>query len=56
MRRLRSFHLTVVARAAHDTRFRECLLAEAMKQLLRGDPAVGKAMLRDYLQVTEHAS
>ena len=46
---IRTFHTTVIERAAHDGRFRERLLTEAINQLLVGDPAAGKAMLRDYI-------
>ena len=41
-----------MARAAHDARFREHLLTEAINQLLVGDLAAGKAMLRDYINAT----
>jgi DNA-binding phage protein len=39
-------------RAARDTRFRKHLLIEAINQLLTGDLAAGKAMLRDYINAT----
>jgi len=39
-------------RAARDTRFRQRLLTEAINQLLAGDLAAGKAMLRDYINAT----
>ena len=48
----RNFKDTVMKRAAHDVRFRHHLLTEAINQLLSGDLAAGKAMLRDYIHAT----
>jgi DNA-binding phage protein len=48
----RTFRTTVLERAARDVRFRERLLTEAIDQLLAGDLAAGKAMLRDYINAT----
>ena len=48
----RTFRLTVMERAARDARFRQRLLIEAINQLLTGDLAAGKAMLRDYINAT----
>jgi DNA-binding phage protein len=48
----RAFRMTIMERAARDTRFRERLLAEAVNEWLAGDLAAGKAMLRDYINAT----
>lgn len=48
----RSFRITVMKRAERDARFRRHLLTEAIDQLLSGDLAAGKAMLRDYVNAT----
>ena len=48
----RVFRTTIMRRAARDARFRHHLLTEAINQLLSGDLAVGKAMLRDYINST----
>ena len=48
----REFKDTVKARAARDPNFREALLIEAAEQLLAGDLETGKAVLRDYINVT----
>jgi len=48
----RTFRLTIMERAARDSRFRQRLLTEAINQLLVGDLAAGKAMLRDYINAT----
>lgn len=50
----RPFRITMMERAARDARFRQHLLIEAINQLqlLTGDPAVGKAMLRDDVNAT----
>ncbi len=48
----RAFRTTVMQRAARDARFRHHLLAEAINQLLSGDLAAGKVMLRDYINAT----
>jgi DNA-binding phage protein len=48
----REFRETVQARAQRDTRFRRALLTEAVNELLAGDMAAGKALLRDYINAT----
>lgn len=48
----RTFRITIMERAARDARFRQRLLIEAINQLLTGDLAAGKAMLRDYINAT----
>ena len=48
----RDFKETVKARAERDPKFRAALLAEAIEQLLAGEVAVGKAVLRDYINAT----
>lgn len=48
----RNFKDTVKTRADQDPAFREALLTEAIGQLLAGDVAVGKAVLRDYINAT----
>lgn len=48
----RSFKATVKARADRDPAFREALLTEAVEQFLAGDLALGKAILRDYINAT----
>ena len=48
----RSFKETVKARAERDPSFRAALLTEAIEQLLSGDVATGKAVLRDYINAT----
>ena len=48
----REFKETVKARAERDPKFRAALLAEAVEQLLAGQMAVGKAVLRDYINAT----
>jgi DNA-binding phage protein len=48
----RSFKATVQARAERDPKFREALLQEAVQALLGGDAATGRAVLRDYINVT----
>lgn len=48
----RNFKTTVMKRANRDPRFRHHLLTEAINQLLSGDLAAGKAMLRDYVNAT----
>lgn len=49
---MRTFRVTVMERAERDARFRQHLLIEAINQLLSGDLAAGKAMLRDYINAT----
>jgi len=48
----RAFRITIMERAARDARFRQHLLIEAINQLLAGDLAAGKAMLRDDVNAT----
>ena len=48
----REFRQTIMDRAAHDARFRHHLLTEAINELLAGDLAAGKAMLRDLINAT----
>ncbi len=48
----RSFKDTVKARADRDPAFRDALLAEAVDQFLAGELDTGKAVLRDYINVT----
>jgi hypothetical protein len=49
----RPFRITIMDRAARDARFTQRLLGEAVNQLLVGDLAAGKAMLRDYINLVE---
>jgi hypothetical protein len=51
----RTFRITIMERAARDTRFRQNLLTEAINLLLAGDLAAGKSMLRDYIKIKEAA-
>lgn len=48
----RDFRETIMARARRDRRFRQAMLADAVNELLSGDVAAGKAMLRDYINAT----
>ncbi len=48
----RAFRITMMERAARDARFRQHLSIEAINQLLTGDLAAGKAMLRDDVNAT----
>ena len=48
----RAFRITIMERAGRDARFRRHLLIEAVTQLLNGELAAGKAMLRDYINAT----
>ncbi len=48
----RSFKETVQARARAEPAFRQALLAEAIEALLQGEVAVGKSVLRDYINAT----
>ena len=45
----RDFRQTVQARARRDPGFREALLSEAIETLLSGEVALGKELLRDYI-------
>ena len=48
----RDFKQTVRARVQADPAFRVAVLAEAVNELLGGDVATGKAILRDYINAT----
>ena len=48
----RDFRQTVQARVKSDPAFREGLLSEAIESLLSGDVALGKELLRDYINST----
>ena len=48
----RNFRETVLARVERDATFRKGLLREAIESLLSGEVAVGKALLRDYINAT----
>ncbi len=48
----RDFRETVFKRAQRDRKFRQAMLTEAVNELLGGDLAVGKALLRDYIKAT----
>jgi len=48
----RKFRTTIVSRAEVDPEFRREMLTEAVNELLAGDLAAGKAMLRDYINAT----
>ena len=48
----RHFRETVQARAQRDGRFRRALLEEAVNEILVGDLATGRAILRDYVNAT----
>jgi DNA-binding phage protein len=48
----KQFRETVMIRAQRDRRFRAAMLTEAINELLAGDIATGKAMLRDYVNAT----
>ena len=48
----RDFKETVKARAASDPAFRAALLSEAVELLLADDVAVGRTVLRDYINAT----
>jgi len=48
----RNFKQTVMARAVKDIKFRRGLLIEAVNEFLEGDVAVGKKLLRDYINAT----
>ncbi len=45
----RNFRETVQARAKRDPGFRKGLLSEAIESLLSGEVALGKELLRDYI-------
>jgi DNA-binding phage protein len=48
----RDFRETVQARAKLDPAFRKGLLSEAIESLLSGEVALGKELLRDYINAT----
>jgi DNA-binding phage protein len=48
----RNFRETVQARVKRDPTFREGLLREAIESLLSGEVALGKELLRDYINAT----
>ena len=48
----RDFRETVQARVKRDPAFRKGLLSDAMENLLSGDLAAGKELLRDYINAT----
>jgi DNA-binding phage protein len=47
----RDFKETVKARAVRDAAFREALLTDAVELLIAGEVEVGKAVLRDYINI-----
>ena len=48
----KDFRETIQARAHRDPAFREAMLTEAIHCFLANDVAVGKSMLRDYINAT----
>ncbi len=48
----RDFRESVQARVRRDPAFRKGLLADAIESLLSGDVALGKELLRDYINAT----
>ncbi len=52
MRLTRDFKQTTQARARRDAAFRKALLVEAVNAYLRGEEAVGKAVLKDFIDAT----
>jgi hypothetical protein len=48
----RDFRETVLARVKRDPTFRKGLLSEAIESLLSGEVALGKELLRDYINAT----
>ncbi len=48
----RDFRQTVCDRAQRDPAFRRALLQEAIEQMLSGDLATGKALVRNYINAT----
>ena len=48
----RDFRETVQARVKRDSTFRKELLSEAIESLLFGEVALGKELLRDYINAT----
>jgi DNA-binding phage protein len=49
----RDFRETIKDRADRDPEFRNGLLTEALEALVRGELAVAKPLLRDYINATE---
>jgi DNA-binding phage protein len=48
----KDFRQTVQARVRRDTAFRKGLLRDAVESLLAGEVALGKELLRDYINAT----
>jgi DNA-binding phage protein len=48
----RDFKETTYARAHRDSAFRKALLTEALNAYLSGEEAVGKAVLKDFINAT----
>ena len=48
----RDFRVTVQERVRRDAAFRKGLLRDAVESLLAGDVALGKELLRDYINAT----
>lgn len=48
----RDFRQTIKARADRDPEFRKALFIEAIENLLAGDVATGKSVLRNYINAT----
>jgi DNA-binding phage protein len=48
----REFKETIAARVGRDPAFREALLREGIEALLAGDVAIGRSVLRDYINAT----
>lgn len=48
----KSFKETIQHRVQTDHEFRDALLSEGIEALLQGDVAVGRAILRDYINAT----
>src|SRR3984885_9031888 len=46
------FRQTIQARVRRDAAFRKGMLSDAIESLLSGELALGKAMLRDYINAT----
>ena len=48
----RDFRDTVYSRARRDSAFRKALLTEAVNAYLSGEEAIGKSVLRDFINAT----
>lgn len=48
----RSFKTTLLERAQSDKEFRQAMLKEGLDAMLSGDIALGKAILRDYINAS----